>query len=83
MKPFERWETEEVVLTFGVKKVEDHPTLLTWLAATETIDDEEMKVIERLRLKLKRKSESWNEDEIKFFFISQLLDMINFNKEGA
>jgi hypothetical protein len=35
MKPFERWQYEEVELTFGTARVKNMPTLQNWLAADE------------------------------------------------
>ena len=32
-KPFERWEFEEVELTFGIKRVDTLPFLSEWVSA--------------------------------------------------
>ena len=78
-KPFEKWEYEEVELTFGFRRVKKMPKLDEWLNADEPISDIETAAILRLQERLIEKVDSWNEDELKFFFISQLVDLVNFN----
>ena len=78
-KPFEKWEYEEVELTFGFRLVKKMPKLDEWLNADEPISDIETAAILRLQERLIEKVDSWNEDELKFFFISQLVDLVNFN----
>ena len=83
MKPFEKWQIQEVELTFGLKKVKNHTMLETWLSAEEPINDFEKKWIERMRLQIEDKGKFWNEDELKFQFISPYLSIFNFEKDNT
>ena len=83
MKPFEKWLTQEVELTYGINEKESHPVLLSWLAADEVIEEDEKKLILKYRLQLQKKSEYWNEDELKFQFIAPYLSIFNYEKENV
>ena len=80
MKPFERWKYEEVELTFGVERVPNLPALSHWLEANEPADDYEIKTLNRYHDQLVRKVEAWNEDELKFFFLSNIITLVDFSK---
>ena len=80
MKPFEKWHIQEVETTFGLKKVKKLPLLDEWLAANEPISAFEKEWIERMRLDIEDKAQFWNEDELKFQFISPYLKVFNFEK---
>ena len=80
-KPFEKWETEEVELTFGIKRVDTLPLLTEWLNAEEPADAYERETLQRNHHAFQRKAGFWNEDEIKFFFISKVITLVDFNKE--
>jgi hypothetical protein len=77
MKPFERWKVE---LTFGTERVENLPTMTHWLAADEPADAFETKILTRYHDELVRKVEAWNEDELKFFFLSHIITLVDFTK---
>ncbi len=79
MKPFENWLTQEVKQTFGIQEVEKNIHLEAWLAANIDTTETELQQLEKLRLRLHKKVKYWNEDELKFFFISQLIDLVDFN----
>lgn len=80
MKPFERWLTQDVETTFGVKKVKNHPAMLAWMAAEPHLTQTEMERVEPLRLRLEEKVDFWNEDELKLFFLAELVNFIDFNR---
>ena len=80
MKPFERWKYEEVELTFGTERVKDLPALVEWLKADEPADDFEKRVLDRYYAELVRKVDAWNEDELKFFFLSHIITLVDFTK---
>jgi hypothetical protein len=80
MKPFERWKYEEVELTFGVERVKQLPALSAWLEADEPANDYEQITLRNLHEELVRKVDAWNEDELKFFFIAELLNLVKFSK---
>jgi hypothetical protein len=69
MKPFERWEIEEVKLTFGVKELDSLPALDEWMSAEEPINDFDRENLLRNHRCLRRKANLWSEDEVKFFSI--------------
>lgn len=83
MKPFEKWLTQEVESTYGIKEIEMHPVLASWLAAEEVIEEDEKKLINKYRQQLSKKAEYWNEDELKFQFIAPYLSIFNFEKENV
>ncbi len=83
MKPFEKWLTQEVETTYGLKDVEAHPILQAWLGADDSIEEDERKMIQKFRQKLSKKAEYWNEDELKFQFIAPYLAIFNFEKEDV
>jgi hypothetical protein len=83
MKPFEKWLTQEVEMTFGLKEVKKPKVLTDWLASDEAISEKELERFSDLQLRLLEKVDYWNEDELKFFFIGEFLNQINFNHNGT
>jgi hypothetical protein len=79
MKSFENWLTQEVKQTFGLKEVIQHPDLKNWLNANYPADADETSILKKLFELVKKKYKFWNEDELKFFFISDLVNLVNFN----
>jgi hypothetical protein len=84
MKSFEKWTWEEVELTFGVKRVQSMSILNDWLSANEPIsnDYEKTTLLHNLD-RLKIMADNWNEDEIKFFFVSNIVSLVDFFKQGV
>jgi hypothetical protein len=82
MKPFERWEREELELTFGLQEVPKHAALTHWLAADELIMPEEAQKLELFRAELCKEISYWNEEELKIFFINDVIRLVNFKKDG-
>jgi hypothetical protein len=80
MKPFERWKYEEIELTFGTERDDSLSTLADWLTANEAANDFEMQTLSNVHAQLVRKVEAWNEDELKFFFIAHVVNLVNFSK---
>ncbi len=81
MKSFEHWEYEEIQLTFGLSRVKNSPHLNEWLATPAQIIPAEEQQLAELRNLLFDYAEAWNEDELKFFFISPLVNLVNFRNE--
>ena len=77
-KPFEQWTREEVETTFGITRNDDLDLLQTWLATTFPIPQEELAVMATLQKGLRQDIDLYNEDELKFFFISQVINAIHF-----
>ena len=83
IKAFRDWKFEEVELTFGIEQVFEHPLLTDWLSATHPPDEDNKQTLEKLRDKLLRTINTYNEEELKFFFISPLLSLIPFEGHGS
>ena len=81
-KAFRDWKFEEVELTFGIEQVFEQPLLADWLSAIHSPGEEDTRTIERLRDKLLRAINTYNEEELKAFFISPLLSLIPFEGHG-
>ena len=83
-KTFEKWDTDEIELTFGLKRELSHPTLKAWTDAAlsaKDIDEVSHRSLESLRIKLLLYVNGWNEDEIKFRFIAPLINIVDFDIE--
>lgn len=81
MKSFEKWKYQELFNHFGLKKVKTLPTLQAWLATeTENITESEEHALTKLRLKIEEEIDSWQEDELKSFFIIPLMELIDFRR---
>lgn len=79
MKTFEKWKIDDVIDTFGLKRIYDvnFAPLSEWLRAKHEISNLEKSQIEELREELQINAEYWNEDELKFMFISPFLNVVN------
>jgi hypothetical protein len=77
MKTFENWTIGELYHSFGLEQVEEMPLLDEWLSAEIPCTDLEIEQLNKLRKELKNNANIWNEDELKFFFISQLIYTAN------
>ena len=80
MKSFEKWKYEEIELTFGTERVDELPQLTEWLSANDAPSDFETLIINNLYPELVRKVDGWNEDELKFFFIAHIINLVSFSK---
>ncbi len=79
MKSFEKWETEEVEQTFGIKFFRGMPLMNEWLLFQKTLTDEQEKISENLRASLIDFVNFWNEEDMKVFFIVPMLQIVNFS----
>jgi len=78
MKPFEKWETEEVERTFGIKFLRVMPLMQDWLAFTQILTPKEEERAEELRSFFEPFASFWNEEDMKVFFIVPILQIVNF-----
>lgn len=78
MKPFEKWETEEVERTFGIKFLRIMPLMQDWLQFSQILSPKEEEKAEELRLFLEPFASLWNEEDMKVFFIMPVLQIVNF-----
>jgi hypothetical protein len=80
-KPFEAWLYEEVEQAFGLTRLYTH-TL--WVAfetlqlSNKHLHYESLGVLQK---KLFKYVDSWNEDELKFMFISPLINLVDYDNE--
>ena len=78
VKSFENWEFEELQIAFGLERLYEMPLLTEWTSAEVDFSDTEKQELQRLKSKLQRNAEVWNEDELKFFFLSHLIDLVGY-----
>jgi hypothetical protein len=81
-KPFEKWEFDQLGETFGLKRIYRHFEPLESFLRDDLppIADTEKGRIEELQNFLFENIDSWNEDELKSFFIIPLIQIVNFNR---
>ncbi len=78
-RKFEEWEYSQVNKEFGYKRhYKNFELLEKWLVCQEPISESEAQHLEVLRERLFYNAEVWNEDELKFMFISPLTELVNF-----
>ncbi|MDX2303895.1 MAG: hypothetical protein NW226_13900 [Microscillaceae bacterium] len=81
-KSFENWKIGELMETFGLSRIYHSFTLLQiWLMAENEINAQEHKALDSLKEQLIRNAENWNEDELKFMFISPLILLADLQSE--
>lgn len=78
---FESWETQDLEITFGLKRVKNMPLLEDWLKSTTEFDDYTKNNIEELRERIFDFVDFWNEDELKMQAISRILDIVKYTNE--
>lgn len=78
MKPFEKWEIEEVERTFGIDIVKNMPLMQNWLQFSQPLTPKEEEKAEELRLFIEEFASLWNEEDMKVFFIVPVLQIVNF-----
>jgi hypothetical protein len=80
-KSFDKWDTDDVELTFNLRRLRTLPTLTTWLAGEHSTSQRENEDIEELRDSLLMNVNDWNEDELKFKFIAPFVRLIRYDTE--
>lgn len=77
-KPFEQWLREEVEITFGIKKVYQLPNLEKLVNTTLVLAHEVLQIAQKIHRSLFDYIDIYNEDELKMFVISTILNEIDF-----
>jgi hypothetical protein len=77
-KIFQDWTYEDVEDTFGIRLLKKDPLAQEWLSAKYDFSDADLKDLEKLANLLLNRINSWNEDELKFFFIGPLVSMVDY-----
>ena len=72
-KSFDDWTAQDVRDTFSIEELDHLPLLDEWLSAKFIPDEWANRTLEERRLALNRFFRSWNEDELKFQFIAQVV----------
>lgn len=80
-KPFVQWQHQEIEFTFGVKRVQNHPTLNAWLTSLPPLSELEKTTADKLHYRLEIYVDQWNEEDLKMYFISQLINLVEFHQE--
>ncbi|TAE69594.1 MAG: hypothetical protein EAZ85_12905 [Bacteroidetes bacterium] len=78
VKSFEKWETEQLQITFGIKPNQNSVLMNTWLEANYDLSDTEKNTIEALRGRLSYFANYWNEQDLKIFFIMPMVNVVDF-----
>jgi hypothetical protein len=78
MKPFEKWETEEVERTFGVRELLTSESMQDWQKFQTNEWQQNKERIEKLRTKLAQFATYWSEEDVKVFFIMPIIEIIEF-----
>ncbi|MEM0994458.1 MAG: hypothetical protein AAGI49_15565 [Bacteroidota bacterium] len=82
IKKFSDWKFEDITYIFGIQRVFEHPLLEEWLNATHTPPSAHLSLIEELRKELFQKIDSFNEEELKVYFIGPFIRLIPFWEDG-
>lgn len=72
-KSFDDWTAQDIRYTFGIKEQNTSPLLEEWLSKSFTPNMVATTIMDERRAELNRHFRSWNEDELKFQFISQIV----------
>jgi hypothetical protein len=78
-KSFDDWTTQEIRLTFNIEQVPATPFLKKWLAAVHPPNAHQTQFMEAKRALLERFYRNWNEDELKFQFIAQIVELVDLH----
>lgn len=82
VKPFEKWEFDQLNELFGLNRIYRNYAPLEAFLHNDlpAISDVEKEHILDLQNALFENIDSWNEDELKSFFIIPLIQIVNFNR---
>ncbi len=76
------WEEGLIAKTFGLSSVLDGFRLLeAWLTVENDLDSKTIEELERLRLKLRKRVNGWNEETLKMKFIAFILNMVDYDTD--
>ena len=82
IKSFQYWFQQEVEQKFGIKKVSKLQALTDLLNVKPDSDDIERKRLEKLRIEVGDMINALGEEDLKMFFIAQLINIVGFiNRE--
>lgn len=81
LKPFEKWNYEEVELTFHLRRKDTLPALDAWLGVQQQFSAAETAFLEELKIFALRHIADWRETDLMMYLIGPLLNFVNFYTE--
>ena len=81
-KSFDDWTAEDIRDTFNVKQIPPTTHLKEWLGIEHAPNAQQIAFLESKRALLERFYRTWNEDELKFRFISQVVELTELIGKG-
>ena len=82
-KSFKHWTRQEIEENFNLQEIPPSKLLTKWLENATKITSADRAFLEGLKQKSIENITSWNEQDLIFFFISPLINQINFPSEKA
>ncbi len=79
---FDDWTAQDIRYTFGIKETKESTFLTEWLSARTTPDAMAITFLEGKRKLLSRFFRNWNEGELKFRFIAQVVELASLIGEN-
>ncbi len=80
--PFEFWNYQQVEDQFQLQKNAQSALLQAWLTTASELSELEKNTLALLQNELKENAQNWNEEELKFHFISPLVRLVNYHQAG-
>jgi hypothetical protein len=74
-KSFDDWTAQDMRDTFDIEQLPTSPLLQEWLSIVHKPNAKKAEFMEEKRALLERFYRSWNEDELKFRFIAQIVEL--------
>jgi hypothetical protein len=81
-KSFDDWTAEDIRDTFHIVQAPQMAYLNEWLANVHAPNAQQIAFLESKRALLERFYRTWNEDELKFRFISQVVELTELIGKG-
>lgn len=82
MSSFKYWTRDKLKERFGLKRVYDDVSLLTWLDTETQISDFEKQVLLQWQKKMLKYIDYWNEEEVKLKFIGTIIALVDYDTEN-
>ena len=83
MKSFKFWTRQDIADNFGLDIKTNCKDLDNWLDTSQIkVKGEESKELDRLRNKLRKNVDVWNEQELIIKFIALLIDKVDYDSSG-
>ncbi len=80
-KSFEKWNRDTLTQVFGLHFIENHPLLQQWLQYSSSFTKEEKQYLINLQNNAAYRLDTWNTAELRFKFISFIVNMANLDTD--